>query len=168
MAPNRNRGHEATEQRRAELRAAGKCIGCEQPSRTYRCAGCRAEADANVTRYRGQGRPGRVSLIAANLSDLRCAADALTKSWTGHTDAERLGPMSPRKRDELLAEPLAQVHLCLKFCREVLERVGYLTPERIRRRARTKAASAPRPKRRGHARTPAVDTVDPHQLRLPW
>ena len=166
MAANRNRGHEATEQRRAQLRAQGRCIGCEQPSPTYRCAGCRAEADANDTRYRGQGRPGRVSLIAANMSDMRYAVDALQKAWTGHAELERLGAMSPRRRAELLAEPIAQVHLCWKFCHEVLVRVGYLAAASTRRKP-ARSASA-RSKRRGHARTPAIDTVDPHQLRLPW
>lgn len=158
----RNREREPTERKRAELRAQGKCIDCGKPSKTYRCPTCRKEADANVTRYHGQGRPGRVSLVAANMSDMRYAVEALTKAWRGHVEVDDLGPIAPRRRDELLAEPIAQVHLCLKFCREVLVRVGYFKAER----ERTKAHAPARENTAGHrARRSGAD---PRQLTFSW
>lgn len=130
----RNRSHEPAEQRRRAARAQGRCIDCGKPSTGQRCPECLQRVESNTKRYRGQGKRGTVSLVAANMSDMRYAVEALTKAWRGHADVEQLGQIAPRRRDEMLAEPIAQVHLCFRFCREVLVRVGYFASERERSR----------------------------------
>lgn len=132
---------------RAARRAAGQCIDCGERSETQRCRACRERVEANTARYHGQGRPGRIPAIVTDLKDLRYAADALGKAFAGFTEVAGLGPIQPRRRDDLLEEPLAQVHLCWKFLREVLDRSGrYPMPGKAKRCAPARSASAPKPK----------------------
>lgn len=122
----RDRSQEPLEQRRAELRRAGKCIACEQPSRTQRCPTCRAAVEANTKRYRGRepGRRGALTAAEADAGDLRQALESLGRA---HRDVLQLvdAPNLPTfDRRLVMLEAVSQVSLGVRFATEVLIRHG--------------------------------------------
>lgn len=118
----RVRAAERAELQRAERRAAGQCITCAQPSPTYRCAPCRAIADANVERYRGRGIPGRQPNAVMDRDDLAKAIEALGQGLrlTLAIPTESKGRRAEADHHEL--ERLSQAVLGVRFALLVLRR----------------------------------------------
>lgn len=107
-------------------------MDCPKPSKTQRCPDCTAKVEAATARYRGKGKRGPQTRLTVDLRDIRYAAESLGKAYSGFSAIEQLGAMGPRRRDELLAEPVAQAHLAWKFLGEVLIRAGF-TMKTLRR-----------------------------------
>ncbi len=121
--PNRDRSNEASEIRRRELRSAGKCIDCEQPSKTQRCATCRLRVEEATARDRGKGVRGPLTTLANDRLDLRYALTAISAAHEGIERVIRRGAeLNNRERAQLLREPISQANLARRFLVEVLER----------------------------------------------
>jgi hypothetical protein len=105
----------------------GVCIvkTCGKPTNgTRRCRDCEKRIDENSNRYRGHGSRGRMTKGQTDLVDMKFAGEAWSKAYTQLAEIERKMPMSPRKLDELRAEPLAQIAILVRFGAEILFRTG--------------------------------------------
>ena len=140
----RDRQHEPSEQERARRQRNGRCITCGADANgRQRCRPCMQRIEAATDRDRGQGKRGRMPIIATDIRDLRFSAEELGKGYAGFTAVQMLGAMSTRKRDELLGEPLHHVRLAWGFLGEVLERAGLMPQRKARKSKVAKAESKP-------------------------
>jgi hypothetical protein len=137
------RGHEPTEQLRAERRRKGQCRDCGADANgKLRCTTCNRKAEQATNRYRSGAKPGRQSMIVTDLRDLRFSAEELSKAYAGMLEAEARG--QARKREELIAEPMHHAHLAWKFLGEVLDRSGIFPTKKPAKRVKQKrGAKAP-------------------------